>query len=289
VVRADAHDGAWRREEITMTMQIRSLMFVAAVAILPVACGTSSPMGTDLAALEAPTQVTSFRSDPTVPVPPQAPDSPEANTDPAPSDPGNIPEASPKPEPSSHPAPPPNAPGNDTNTDPNNDPLPSPAPPNGDPASVPALPTNDGIPVPPAGDPQAIPVPSPAPPNNTDPCVGNAARGCTTAPTPVPPTEPAACEVAEIDILLQDWAIAGPSGQGFMAILKTKSGSIIEDDSCEKLAWAVEGARDVSRRIVIHYVDNSRFVYVEGLQGGTYKVGVTAPNGVAASIGFEVK
>ena len=36
-----------------MTTQIKSLMFVAAVAILPVACGTSgSPTGMEVAAIE---------------------------------------------------------------------------------------------------------------------------------------------------------------------------------------------------------------------------------------------
>lgn len=62
-----------------MTTQIKSLMFVAAVAILPAACGTSgSPTGMEVAAIELDAQ----RREATDPVPPQAP---------TPTDPGSIP------------------------------------------------------------------------------------------------------------------------------------------------------------------------------------------------------
>jgi hypothetical protein len=274
-------------KEIEMTTQIRSLMFVAAVAILPVACGTSSPMGPDLAALEAGAQVSSFRSDPS-PVPPQAPEpqSPESDTAPvpAPADPNEIPGEDPKdPQadpgsielPTSRPAPP-SDPNTDP-TDPNTDPFPSPAPPEGNTGSDPVPPTSDphGIPVPPSSD--TVPV-----------CVqdGNPNPACTPAPSPVPPTDPVECQVASIEIRAMGNTFAAPAGEGFIANLTDKGGLLIEDGSCEKLVWAVEGARDQSR-VVIHYENDSRYVYVEGMHG-TYKVGVTAPNGVATSIGFEV-
>ena len=283
-----------------MTTQIRSLMFVAAVAILPVACGTTSPMGTDLAALEAGAQVSAFRSD--VPVPPQAPEpqSPESDTAPvpAPADPGQIPEDPRDPQadpgsielPTSRTAPAPSDPNTDPNdpdtdpTDPNTDPLPSPAPPDGN--TVPVPPTSDPQDtVPPTGDTQGIPVP---PSSDTVPvCVqdGNPNLGCP-APSPVPPTDPVECQVASIEIMSMRQTILEPAGEGFRAILTDKGGLLIDDGSCEKLVWAVEGARDQSR-VVIRYDNDSRYVYIEGMHG-TYKVGVTAPNGVSASIGFEV-
>lgn len=287
-----------------MTTQIRSLMFVAAVAILPVACGTSSPMGTDLAALEAGAQVSSFRSDPSVPVPPQAPEpqSPESDTAPAPApaEPGEIPAEDPKdPQadpgsielPTSRPAPPsdPNTDPIDPNTeptDPNTDPLPSPAPPDGNTGSDPVTPNDETQDtVPPTSEPQAIPVP---PSSDTVPvCVqdGNPNPACAPAPSPVPPTDPVECQAASIEVMSMRQTILEPAGEGFMAILTDKDGLRIEDGSCEKLVWAVEGD-SAGTRAVIHYENDSRYVYIEGMHG-TYKVGVTAPNGVAASIGFE--
>lgn len=246
-------------KEIEMTTHFRSLMFVAAVAILPVACGTSSPMGADLAALEADAQVTSLRIDPTVPVPPQAPEpqSPESDTAPAPapSEPENNPEPDPKD---------PQAPEND----PAEDPTSRPAPPSVD-TSFP-VPTPSTVPT---NIPSPSPnVPSPSPNDET---------------APVPPPEPSKCLAASIEIRAMREAIVEPAGEGFMAILSDRNGLLIEDGSCEKLVWAVDGgARDQSR-IVIHYESDSRFVYMQGMRG-TYQISVTAPNGVTGWIAVEV-
>jgi hypothetical protein len=270
MTRTSARDAA---KEIEMTTHYRSLMFVAAVAILPVACGTSSPMGTDLAALEAPTQVTSFRSDPTAPVPPQAPDSPESDPVPAPA-PNDHQDPAPDPK--------------DPKADPTAIELPTNAPQL--PTNAPPMPTNEQAP--PSG-PETDPLPSPAPPNApplpTNDQVPPSGAEIDPLPSPVPPTNQGECQVASIEIKAMGKAILEPAGDGFEAILTDKSGSLIEDGSCEKLVWAAEGARGQTRTVVvIHYESDSRFVYVQGMSGN-YKVGVTAPNGVSASIGFEVK
>ena len=250
-----------------MTMKIKGLMLVAAVAILPVACGTSAPTGMDVAAIEAEGRMSALRSDPSLPVPPQAPEPPSPESIPLPSDPG-------------------------TSVDPSTDPpapeLPSSRPPRPTPSTdpAPAPPSSDPIPAPPRGGPSTIPVPSPAPNSGTPtsveiPAAPGSGRGTIPTPTPIP--APEECQAVSIEILSVSTTFAEPRGAGFMALLADKDGRLIEDASCEKLAWEVVGGVN-DNRIDLSYGDNSRFVYVVGMSGGTYKVRATTPNHLTATL-----
>jgi hypothetical protein len=279
-VRDDARRGASRRKEIEMTtFQIKSLMFVAAVACLPVACGTSSSTGPDLSAIEAAATASALRSEPGPG--PQAPGSPSVlrpvvvivpetpPTDPypvpSPGVPSNIPSESPSPRPVPSPEP-----TNDVHVpQPTNDVIvPAPAPDGG-------IPSN--IPVPAPGGPSSIPSPAPpsAPPTTTVP------------PTEKPDQEvppPSGCLAASIQIVVVK-GFAEPYSVALEAVLVDRDGALIEDSSCERLAWTVFGSGvSLSSRAVITYMDrsNSRLVVLSGA-AGTYTVGVSTPGSEASS------
>jgi len=114
-----------RGKEIEMkTYEIKRLMVVTAIACLPVACGTNSPMGPDVAAIEADFTASALRTQPgvppmetpspeSVPVPADDPTTTEEPAVPAPApqpDPGPVPTDPSAPTPDSIPTPNPSVP-----------------------------------------------------------------------------------------------------------------------------------------------------------------------------------
>ena len=271
-----------------MTTQMKSLVFAAAVAILPVACGTSgSPTGPETT-IEAGLSSQRFSpglppSEPqppseNAPSAPQAPSetvpTPQAPSESVPSDPGTVPGPAPEPTPK-----PVNDPSEGTRP-----PLPSsrpaqptrPAPPSGGgvPENVPEA-SPEAIPAPPVSDPGSIPtgapttaVPPPAPLPQP-------------APLPAPPADTNTCTAASIEIL-PVLTFAETAGDEFVAVLTDASGAAIEDKSCETLTWTADGIVAGGRLTIVLGAD-SRSVTIFGATG-PYKLGATAPNGKSVSI-----
>ena len=100
-------------------------------------------------------------------------------------------------------------------------------------------------------------------------------------PGPVPVPQ---CLAATLEIT-QSFLFMGTPGLSLSATILDDKGSAILDDSCDKLVWTVEttlGADTNRVPVVITYGADTRNVTLTGV-AGTYKVGVMAINGAAAS------
>jgi hypothetical protein len=218
--------------------EINKLVVVAAVAFLPIACGTRSMTAPDAAlAVTTESTVSALRFDP-LPLPPTAPEAPSTGTVPEKADPGTVDVPTPGTVPdnrnSRRPAPQPEV---------GSDPAPSARP------SVP--------PVVPIGGPSIDPGPVP---------------------------EPVKCLAASFEIA-QTVLFMGTPGATLSATILDDKGIAILDDSCDKLVWTVEsilGPDANQNRVSISYGADTRNVTLTG-PAGTYKAGVMAINGAAAS------
>lgn len=329
-----------------MTTQMKSLMFVAAVAILPVACGTSqSPTGMDVSAIEAGASFSALRRDP---LPPQVPP-PSGDTVPVPPPVGcgavsvtiavvdttaiansmsfeatlldgsghsitdksceklvwaaegtsahaslvltagpssrfvtvtglyagtyKVGVTTPNGQTASVGvtiAPPATTRPDRQAPTPSNGPVPAPLPP-----TAPG-PTTHIPGTPPSAEPTThiptLPVPPPSP-----------------DPMPIPtPTEPGVrCDAASIEITFVGTFLVGyPAGDRFQATLRNSGGVAIQGASCEKLVWTVAGNMATTPLTIVSGGD-TQAISVTGANGAAYKVGVTAPNGIKASLAFD--
>lgn len=229
--------------------EMKRLMLAALVASLPIACGTSTPMGPDGAADT--TTVTALRVEPLPPTAPEAP-SPEADTVP------------PKP------GVPPSSPGLPQQTDPQEtDPAPAdngpvPTPPSADPGSVPT--TRPPVPV-------AGPVAVPPPPTTPEP---NADR-----------VGPCLAVYSEIAIVRGSLPQPLRHDPVLLEVLMLDSyGKQITDRSCNRVVWSLGGegvgVGFAAGAIITAHAD-MRFATVDG-SAGSYVIRATTPNGVTASV-----
>jgi hypothetical protein len=243
------------------TYQINRLLVVAAVAFLPIACGTSSVTGPD----SSDSTVSALRLG--EPLPPQAPpQSPEGDPVPVPSP---KPEPSAEPDPGTIPAPAPTNRGGNR---------PAPQPDNTGVDTSPNAPTNDGntgnIPAPPAtdrGNTGGITVPVPP-------------SGSPVPPSDLPVPEPTGtCDAVTVEIATLV-TFRGTDGVSLEAILRTKDGGVITDLSCETVLWQGIGiSSEETGRLVITYGQDSQHVTISG-PAGDYKIIATTPNGKSATL-----
>jgi hypothetical protein len=255
-----------------MTTQIKSLMFVAAVAILPVACGTSgSPTGMEIAAVE----LEARRGNDPMPTPPTN----------APGDPGSVPVPDVKPD----------VKPVETTPDPTSVPLPLPTDrQNGARPTAPIVPPSEpsnpeAEPVEPQEPSDTAPPAPPQAPSDTAPQVTIPTTPQVTIPTtpqapnvpaPAPPLpETDECLAVSMEIAFEGAAF-GSTGDRYRATVIGKSGIEITDLSCEKLVWEVS---DSAGTVLTVTTEGTRYAIVNG-DGRAYKIGVTAPNGVSASM-----
>jgi hypothetical protein len=231
------------------TFEIKTLLFVAAIACLPIACGTTSVTGPDATSLVGPaTTVSAQRTIDPQPLPPMAP----------PADPQGQPGAI---TPATDDAPEVNVPNTDAHqgthqptTDPNHT----------DPGQTDPSQTDPSQGNPSQGDPNGIP-------------------GATPLPVDVPPQT--RCLAASVEIV-ELYLFSAAPGLSLEARLLDDQQAAITDGSCDKLEWRLEatdgrtgGAIELA---TIIYGTDTRYVKVIGA-AGAYKVGVTAPNGITSS------
>lgn len=283
--------------------EIKKLM-VALVACLPIACGSSSPAGLDVAALEADFTASALRSQPGLP--PTAPETPNPESVPAPetgtpTEDGSAPILPTDDDAGSVPPPADDAGSVPVHTDPpTTDPLPGdvgsvPAPEPGDVGAVPTpQPGNVGsipppqpddagsVPAPQPGDAGSVPVPpvSPvqtpnAPPSPQQvPTPGSDARGCSAI-------------AAEIRILRGSLPQPQLAGNSVLleVVMLGRDGNLIMDGSCNGVAWSFDSfAADA----VITVSADTRHASVSGL-AGAYVVRATTPNGQTATVAITLQ
>jgi hypothetical protein len=254
--------------------EITRLTAVAMIACLPIACGSSSPTGPDVAALGADGIASALRSEP---MPPTAPEAPSPEPVPVEGDPSD--EVDPAPVPSDDDAG--SIPAPDANTGrrpadvPETDPLPEddagsvPAPqPDGNAGSIPApQPENiPGVTPPPA----ATPAPA-APPASVPPPQGNdGARGCRASAAEImilrgSPPQPLHGSAVLLEMLMID-----------------NNGDQIKDGSCQGVAWSFDVPRYAAGATITVGAD-TRYASVDG-PAGVYVVRATTPNGRTATV-----
>lgn len=258
------------------SFEIKTLVFLAAVSCLPIACGTTSVSGPDALALSGPERsVTAMRS--VDPLPPTAPLPPSADTAPLPSD-VNVPTPNDVNVPTS----------NDVNVPPTSN---DGTVPTSNDVNAPEAPNSGSAPRTGQNQPPPAPTsaPTPEPDSDTNPVPPTSVpesdpKPPTSSPVPVPLPVSVACLAESIEIV-ETAVFASTPGVSLVAMLADAKGNAITDGSCEKLVWTIErsgGADSGFALPQITYGDTTRTVtYSAGT--GTYKVGVVAPNGVNSS------
>ena len=242
--------------------KINNLMLVALVACLPIACGSTSPTGPVVDALDAEMTASALRAGPGLP--PTAPQAPSTEADPVPQTgtptEGVLPVPSPDPNSGSRPRPTPTPSALPDSRQPNAGAIPPPPV-----HTVPATPDADASP-----------------------------SGILPPPTPPTTEEPGArqqCLAAQAEIMIVRGSLPQPLHADDSVLLEMvmlgRDGIQITDRSCRGVAWSFFEGR-VAVGAIITVGADARFATVTGTPG-SYQIRAITSNGVMATVGITVQ